>query len=206
MPAAIRLPSASVENRRPKHLSSTQDLSGDEADLSEASVTQRIAPAFAAGSFFLAGIEAAQLVGVIGQGLTTPHVAPAGIPGDVWERVGLAFFQNVGLVNGLVLVAALGLTAGSLILDAQRDRGRQLRKTSTWLCGALGVLFFFGSLLALRARVHTFSLTHHPMPSAQRWALFIYLVGTLGPAIVVVVGAWVCLHTEATIQRQSRDR
>jgi hypothetical protein len=134
----------------------------------------------------LASIEVLTVAGTVVHGLALPTHGAAAVAGGAWQRIGAAFLSDVGGGSAAVLVVAIALAAVPALLGAGRAQRVRLA-VGLSVAAAAGV--FVGGLLALRARLYQYHHLGRTMPPDVRWSTALYLLNTVGVAVVVVVAA-----------------
>lgn len=139
-----------------------------------------------AAAVALAVVQLAQLAGILAQGLAISS-GGEGLRGDVAHRIGFAFLQNGGPVNGLVLVVAAALCTLPAVAGLELDlRLRARRNLAVALAAGAAIVVTVGAVLAARTRVHVLDLQGEDLTSLTKRVLITYLVGTVGTAAVAL--------------------
>ena len=146
---------------------------------------------FTTAALLLAVVAGLQLGGVIAQGLAIADSGPQGLSGDVLHRIGFAFLENVGPLNGIVLLAVVALAAApDLLALPLRPGGRTRQGLAFALSIGFAAVVVVGAILATRAQLRVIDLRGAEVTSLTVRVLFTYLVGTVGTALVTILIAF----------------
>jgi hypothetical protein len=138
----------------------------------------------------LAVVQLVQLVEAVLHGTAIPSTGAQGVSGGALDRVGVAFFTDIGSANTLALVVALGLVATPVAIARRLhvQVGRVVAATLA-LTIVVAALMAIASVIAVRARLHVYEVSNQAVTPAVRYSLASYLVSVFGPALVAFAGA-----------------